>query len=285
MRNKYEYIIPIVALIWAGSFIAVKTGVEEISPIWLAFLRFAIASPFMFLIVLIKKKPLKIPLRELPTLLALALTGVTLMYILQYVGIKNTTAVNAAILINTNVIFITILSALTLKEKFSRKKYVGVMLSFTGAFLVIINNFSFSLTLSLKGDLLVVFSAICWAIYSLIGKKIFERYDPITVNTYVFILGTLLFIPFVNMNSINASISLQGWIMVFYLVLPCSVFAYLAWCYALTVMDATKVGVYLNLIPLFAMSLSYLILKEDITLLLLIGAALIIYGIYSTERG
>ncbi len=282
MRIKYGFIISIVALIWAGSFIAVKIGVEEISPVLLAFLRFAIASPCLFLVLLIKKKPLRFPIRDLPILIILALTGVTLLYIFQFTGIKWTTATNSAILINMNVIFIAILSSVTLKEIFSNKKIIGIILGFLGVVFVVING-SMSLTLSTKGDALIILSAICWAIYSVIGKKILDRYDPITVTTYIFILGTIFFIPFIK--DFNLEISFRGWMIILYLALFCSVFAYVAWYNALAKMDATKVAIFLNLIPLFAMLLSYLILEEEITIFLMMGAALIIYGIYLTEKG
>lgn len=238
--------------------------------------------PCLLLVLFIKKKPLRFSIRDFPILIILALTGVTLLYIFQFTGIKWTTATNSAILINMNVIFIAILSSITLKEIFSNKKIIGIILSFLGVVFVVING-SMSLTLSTKGDALIILSAICWAIYSVIGKKILDRYDPITVTTYIFILGTIFFIPFIK--DFNLEISFRGWMIILYLALFCSVFAYVAWYDALAKMDATKVAIFLNLIPLFAMLLSYLILEEEITIFLMMGAALIIYGIYLTEKG
>ena len=113
MKNKHALIISTVALIWAGSFIAVKIGVGEISPVMLAFLRFAIASPIMFLIM-ISRGGKKLEGKDAPHILLLSLTGVTLLYLLQFMGIKYSTASDSAILINTNVIFIAILSAIFL---------------------------------------------------------------------------------------------------------------------------------------------------------------------------
>ena len=66
----------------------------------------------------------------------------------------------------------------------------------------------------------------------------------------------------------------------FYLFPFYSVFGYLAWYYALANMEASKVAVFLNLVPLFAILLSHFILKEKITMFLIMGAILIIYGIY-----
>jgi len=281
MVKRYAVIISMVALIWGGSFVAVKIGVEDIAPIMLAFLRFAIASPLMVLILAMRKKIAKISIAEIPLLLIIALTGVTLLYILQFTGIKYTSATNAALLINTNVLFIAIFSWTFLKEKMSHKKLLGIILAFVGAAIIILNG-SLSISPSIKGDSLIILSAICWAIYSIVGKKMLKKYDAFTLTTYAFIIGTLLFIPFVYKDISSIKITIKEWIIILYLALLCSVFAYIAWYDALAKIDATKVAIFLNLIPLFAMLLAHLILNERITFFILIGAAFIIYGIYLT---
>lgn len=279
--KRYDIVIPMVSLVWAGSFIAVKVGLEELSPVEIAFLRFAVASPFMFLIMLIRKKPLFIPARELPSIIVLALTGVALLYLFQFTGIKYTTASTSAVLINTNVIFIAILSFAFLGEKISARKAGGIFLGFLGV-AVIFGGSSFAL--SVKGNALIIMSAMCWAVYSVVGKRILERYDPITVTTYVFVLGTFFLVPFMGAGTFVAKISIEGWAIVLYLALLCSVFAYVAWYDALSRADATRVAIFLNLIPLFAIFLSYALLGEKMTPFLAAGAILIIYGIYLTER-
>ncbi|MCD6473865.1 MAG: DMT family transporter [Thermoplasmata archaeon] len=284
MQKEHAILVSIVALIWGGSFIAVKIGVEDISPIILAFFRFAIASPLMFFIMALRKKIVKISPADIPMLLVLSLTGVTLLYILQFTGIKYTSATNSALLINTNVLFIAIFSWIFLKEEFSYRKIMGVLLSFIGVVFVISKG-SFSISPSIKGDILILLSALCWAIYSIVGKKLLEKYDSLSLTTYTFIIGTFLFIPFIYHDVWSVKISTEGWAVILYLAILCSVFAYVAWYYALEKAEATEVAIFLNLIPLFAMLLAHLVLKERITILTLIGASFIIYGIYITLSG
>ncbi len=281
--KRYDIVIPFVALTWAGSFIAVKIGVRELSPVQIAFLRFAVASPFMLLVVLLKKKKkMRMPLNEFPALIVLALSGVTLLYLFQFTGIKYTTASSSAVLINTNVIFIAILSFIFLKEKLSVKKVGGILMGFLGVILIV-GDASFT-GITMKGNLLIILSASCWAVYSVVGKKLLEKYDALTITTYAFIIGTFMFIPFMK-EGIPAGISLTGWAVIFYLAVLCSVFGYIAWYYALADAEASKVAIFLNLIPLFAMLLSYLILKEKIGMPILAGAFFIITGIYLTQNG
>lgn len=291
MNNKsfIYFLLIIISLIWASSFIVVKNATAEIDPIDLGFLRFLVATPIMFLILLFGKKNIHIPKKELPSLLILGLTGVTLLYLFQYIGISYTNASTSAVLINTNVIFIAILSVLFLNEALPLKRILGIVLSFIGVIVVIISNLSAeSFTFDnvfFIGSVLVLLSAFCWAIYSIIGKRLLKKYDAFAITTYSFALGTLLYIPLVISDLF---IEIQGmstnlFLSIIYLAILCSVFGYIGWYYALKEIEASKAAVFLNLIPLFAIIMS-LLYGEKITGIFLLGAILIIYGIYQTQK-
>ncbi len=288
-KTYISLLLVLVSLVWAGSFVAVRITVEEISPVDLGFLRFLVATPFMVLILLLSKKETRLPIKDFLSLSVLGLTGVTLLYIFQFIGIEQTTASTAAVLINTNVIFVVILSATFLKENFSFKKSLGIALSFFGVLVVIFAQMTnesivFS-NVFLIGCIFMVLSALCWAIYSIVGKKLLDKYDPFTVTTYAFILGTIFFLPVVlpDTTDVVQNISFNGWISILYLALICSVFGYVAWYYALSKIEAGRAVVFLNLIPLFTIVISFFT-GEIPTFLFLIGASLIIYGVYLTQK-
>ena len=282
---RYALILVLVSLVWAGSFVVVKIGTRNISPIHIGFLRFLVATPLMFLVILLKKmKPRRVNYKDLPAFVILALTGVTLLYVFQFTGIKYTTASTSAVLINTNVMFIAILSFLVLRESFTLKKAAGIILGFLGATIIVTNGY-LDIGSSFLGDVLILLSAFCWAVYSIMGKRLLERYNPLTLNTYAFALGTVFYLPFV-INDFGAIffIPLEGWLIILYLALFCSVFGYVAWYFVLSHVDASKAAIFLNLIPLFTILLSLLI-GEIVTIFLIAGAACIMYGIYLTQKG
>ena len=130
----------------------------------------------MVLSLFLFKKDRYIPISELPNLIILGLSGATLLYIFQFYGIGLTTPATSAVLINTNVIFILLLSLIFLKEKLTIRKTIGIFLSFIGVIIVmsaqllnedIVFNSSFFI-----GCLSVIISALCWAVYSIVGKKL-----------------------------------------------------------------------------------------------------------------
>jgi len=282
-------LLALVSLVWAGSFIVVKQTTTNVNPVDLGFLRFLTATPIMIILLLLRRKKTNIPRKELPSLIILGLTGVTFLYVFQFLGISYTTASAASVLINTNVIFIVILSSAFFHEKYSKKKIASILLSFLGVIIIIFSNIQNEHaawdSLFVIGCLLVLLSALCWAVYSIVGKRLLVTYDSITVTTYAFILGTLLYIPFIiqSIPSTLQTITWNGWIAVLYLAVFCSVFGYLGWYYALQKTDASKAAVFLNLIPLFTILLA-LIYGEIPTPIFLGGAILIILGVYLTQK-
>ena len=277
------------SLSWAGSFIAVRLTHQEISPFMLGFLRFVVATPVMFLILFVFKKPLFLSIKKIPQLIVLALTGVTLLYMFQFTGVSLTSASTGGVLINTNVLFISLFSALFLHERFTKLKLHGIVISFIGVIFVFfgqMNNDLISYSESFfLGSILVILSAICWAVYSIVGKHMLEKEDPLVVNANAFLLGTLFFLPFVysDMSAVVTNISISGIVAVLYLGLFCSVFAYIAWYFALSKSEAAESAVFLNLIPLFTILLSIYI-GEFPTPLFLVGAGFIVLGVILVQK-
>jgi len=279
----------LVSLSWAGSFIVVDFTTDEVDPVHLGFLRFLVATPLMIGILLIQGKPLRLPRSTLPSLIVLGLTGVTLLYIFQFIGIYLTTPSTGAVLINTNVIFIALLSTVLFHERFTWRKTLGISTSFLGVGIIMLSTvplhqFTMSNTF-LIGSLFILLSALCWAIYSVVGKSLLKTYDEFTVITYVFLIGTLLYFPLVYPGVLTTlpTLSATTWGGVLYLAVICSLFAYLGWYYALKHIEAAKAAVFLNLIPLFTMGMA-IVLGEKLTIWFAAGAILIISGVYVTHQ-
>ncbi|HVQ00440.1 MAG TPA: DMT family transporter [Candidatus Thermoplasmatota archaeon] len=292
MRMRRQLFLPfllvLVSFVWAGSFLVVSYATQEISPIHLGFLRFLVATPLMVLIVVLRRKPLLLPRKEVPWLIVLGLTGVTFLYLFQFIGIAETNAPTASVLINMNVIFIAILSGVFLHETLSRRRVTGIVLSFVGVIVIMLSDLtvqhlSFT-SVFFIGCLLVLCSALCWALYTLVGKRLLEAYDPFVITAYAFVFGTVLYLPFVvDITPVLSRISMNGWLAVLYLALTCSIFGYLGWYYALQRIDASKAAVFLNFIPLFTILMSIL-LGQQLTWFFFLGAALIVYGVYITQK-
>ena len=281
-----------VVCIWAASFIFIKLALAEIPPMTLAFARFAIATPVMIALTLYaqpSRKTMRVALtKDFWQFSFLGLSGVTLLYVFQFYSLQFISATEGSVIINLHAIFAMLLSAVFLKEPLTSRKTIGVLVAFSGV-IVITRGETTTASLTLiepVGVLLMVGAALCWATYSVFGKKTLQRYSNQVVSSCAFLLGTLFLIPFAiseNRMVTLVDASRLAWFSLVFLAIPCSVVAYLLWNRMIHELDVTKVLVSLYIIPIPTAILSYVFLGETITYPLILGAALVIAGVYLTE--
>ncbi|WP_230742658.1 DMT family transporter [Methanooceanicella nereidis] len=274
-------------VIWGGSFIASKVGLSELYPIELAALRFAIATPvlLLFTVMAYGVGSLKIDLKDLPVLIVLGMTGVTLQYIFQFIGMYYTTVTNSALLINMATFFIIIPSAIFLKEKINADNILGVILAFVGAALVITKG-EFIFQANIIGDGLILICAVLWAIYVLTGNKLAGKYSVLTQLNYIFIIGFIGLIPayFLTPHHALTEISLLSWECIIFLSIFCSIFAYFIINNAIVKIGPSKTAIYQYFEPLFAIIFAIILLSEPLTVFIGIGGLMIIAGIAMADN-
>ncbi len=274
-------------VMWGGSFIASRVGLEGLYPVELATLRFAIAAPLLLIITLLLegRKALRIDKKDLWVLIVMALTGVTLQYIVQFVAMTYTTVTNTALLINMGTFFVIIPSALLLKEKLTIDNWIGVAIAFLGAVLVATRG-NLSFTPNLFGDGLVLICAAMWAIYILVGNRLAGKYSVLAQLNYIFLIGFVCLIPvyLVTPHHPLGEISMLTWECLLYLALICSVVAYFIFNDSIIKLGPSKTAIYQYLEPFFAIVMAILILSEPLTVLVATGAALILTGIAMADN-
>jgi drug/metabolite transporter (DMT)-like permease len=198
------FLMLILIIFWGSSFVVVKIALNEgLTPIAIATFRFLIAGGLFLAMLLLKKNRerncnLLVERKDASTLVFLALTGVTFFYAAQYTGIQMASPSIAAILVCLlSPIIIAVLSARIFKELLMKKQIFGIGIAAVGTFTVIAGG---TLSLSgnkdfLLGSLILLSTPVLWAAYSLLGKKIMEKYDPFLIVAYVTVLGGLCLIP------------------------------------------------------------------------------------------
>jgi drug/metabolite transporter (DMT)-like permease len=280
-------ILVLTMLVWGGSFIASSIGLDGLYPVELATFRFVIAVPILLIFTILFKGvgSLKIDLKDLPVLVVMALTGVSLQYISQFIGMTYTTVTNTALLINMGAIYVVLGSALILKEKIGIDNIFGVFLAFIGAvFVATKGNFAFEP--HLLGDIMIMFCALMWAVYIMTGTKLAGKYSVLTQLNYIFIIGLILLLPVYAVTPHHAieEITSLTWACLLYLAIVCSVIAYFIFNYAIISIGPSQTAIYQYFEPLFAIVFAILLLSEPFTLIIGIGALLIIIGVAMADN-
>ena len=286
-QSRTKMLLILVMLIWGGSFVASHFGLDDMYPVELATLRFAIATPVLLIatVALFGWKSLKVDKKDLPVLFGMAMTGITLQYITQLIAMTYTTVTNTVLLINMGTFFVIILSALFLKEKFTISNVAGVVIAFVGAALIITNG-QLSLTANLVGDGIVLLSALFWAVYVMIGNRLAGKYSILTQLNWIFIIGFLGLLPFYAITPRHDLLLLpaEAWGALVYLALLCSIVAYFFFNDAIVKIGPSQTAIYQYFEPLFGVLLAILLLGELMTGFTVAGAALIIGGILLADN-
>jgi drug/metabolite transporter (DMT)-like permease len=295
---KTFHILLMLALIlfWGSSFVVVKVALKEgLTPIAIATFRFLVAGALFILSLLYTKMNnrnyrLAVNKSDVPTLLVLALTGVTFFFIAQYTGIEMAGASIAAILVTLlSPILITIVSSQLLKERLTRRQAIGIGIAAIGAFIIITGG---TLTLQNEpnfflGSLILLSTPFLWAAYSLLGKKIMDKYDPFLVVSYVNVLGGLCLIPFsLAEHSINeiTTMSLNAWLAILYLSVTCSLIGYFIWFYVIKHIGAAITSTFLFGEPIITVLFAVLFVGERVNAFVVGGGALIFLGVYQVIK-
>jgi len=287
----------VVITFWGSSFVVVKLVLSEgLTPIAIATFRFLIAGG-AFLVFLLFKKTRKRDYRLLvegkdaPAILFLALSGVTLFFSAQYIGIQMAGASIAAIFVCLlSPILIAALSTLILKERPSRKQVCGMGIAGAGTLIIIAGG-----TLDIQGNnefllgsLILLSTPILWTAYNLMGKRILEKYDPFLVVAHITIAGGLCLVPLSVAEESLQSVFAMGfnsWLAILFLSVTCSLIGYYVWFYVLKRVGAVVTSSFLFAEPLVTVLFAIMFAGERLSFSIVAGGLLIFVGVCLVTRG
>ena len=217
----------------------------------------------------------------------IALFGITLNQLFFIGGLARTSAAHTALIVALGPVMVLALSRMLRMEALTLLKSVGILVSFCGVAVLTTGKGGGSNGAHWQGDLLAFAGSGVFAYFTILVKKAAVQSDALTLNTIVFLLGSVLMLPFTARPLLALRWSAMpplAWWSLAYMVLLGSVLAYLLFTFALTELTPSRVAAFNYLQPLIAISLGVWMLGENITSGLIAGGALILVGLYLTER-
>jgi len=275
---------------WGLSFVLIKVAVREISPVTLIILRFSIGSLILWVASGIQGGFSQFRLGDLPAMVTLGLVGISVQQMLQISGQVGTDAGVAAFLASTAPAFIVLFGALFLRERMGFWQVVGVLVASIGAALVSSGGNLGSLLkgrFDHPGNLLVLLSAVVWAMFSILNRFIVRDRPPTLIAAGMMTFGMSFMLPvFVAQSGWKElnGVSVPVWVAVLLLAVFCTAIAYMLYAHALTLAPASRLAAIQTIEPLIAVGVAALTLGERVTPALATGGAAILFGIYLVER-
>lgn len=272
------------AVFWGGTFIAARVVMRDVGAFPAAFLRFAMASLFLvFFTWRIEKGLPRLKRKQIIPVILLGMQ-IFLYNVFFFKALKIISAGRAAVIVALNPIVIGMLSSLFFKEKLTAAKIVGLVVSVTGAVVVISRGSLAELAGGGfgSGELYVCFAVMGWVFYSLLGKATMTELSPLVTVTYSSLVGTAALAVPAGFAGVFGNMSGYGgveWLSIFYLGFFGTVVGFVWFYEGIDKIGATRASQFINFVPISAVLLALVVLKEPITISLSVGTVLVCAGV------
>lgn len=289
LRNKetwFHLIAVLTVCIWGSTFIATKTLINQgLTPVEIFTYRFSLA--YLCLLAFCHQKLMANTWRDEGLFLLAGLTGGSLYFISENSALEITMASNVSLIVCTTPVLTVLLSSFFFKEKLRKGFIAGSLVALSGVTLVVFNGSVF-LKLNPLGDCLTLLAALSWAFYSLILRQMGNKYSTLFITRKVFFYGLITMILYLPFAPSSFHLERLCYLLVYgnllFLGIVASMLCYLSWNACVRIIGASRASNYLYINPLVAVWASHLFLSEPITPTALLGAGLIIGGVYIVEK-
>ncbi len=285
-NKSYRYIAIVSAmLLWSFSFVWSKLAFESYNPFTVLFFRLFIAALSLFVFSKIFGLLQKIEKSDYKIILLLSLFEPFLYFIGENFGLQYITASTASIIISTIPLFMPLLGFMFFKEKVLRNNIIGLIISFIGVLIVVLNN-NVAISGEIKGFLLLFVAVFAALAYTVVIKKITYRYNAFTIVVWQNIIASIAFFPLFMYYDFSLFTEI-GFTMDFkYIVLLgilASNGAFLLYTFAFKFFKVSQIGLFSNLIPIFTIITSFFVFNESLSAVKFIGILLVFVGLFIAE--
>ena len=289
VSSNATLLLSLTALFWAGNFVVGRGMHETIPPLAMATIRWSIAALIFTPFALAHLH------RDWPTIkhnfgviFVLGTLGVGCFNSLAYIGLNHTTALNGLIMQSAGPVLILLGAQVLFGEKITLRQIIGVGISLAGVLAIVSKaNLENLLALSLnEGDFWILAAMSIWALYTVLLRK---RPDihPMSFIAVTFLIGAIVNIPFFlweHLTIRQLQITRESIAAIAYISVFPSILAYLFYNRGVTLIGASKAGMFLHLVPLFGTALAIIFLGEQPFFYHALGFGLILVGVTTAVR-
>jgi drug/metabolite transporter (DMT)-like permease len=289
MTERRAYILLLLIIVfWAGNFPLSKLALGELGPATITGGRALIAAPLLWAIARWRTPGGRtLARRDVVAFAVLAVTGLVLNTTVWYYGLARTTALNAGILGAASPIFVAVAAALLLGDRLTRLNWLGIAVSVL-AVMVTVAKGSITVLLSFtvnRGDLIILGSQWAWVSYTLYLRAASSTLPAIRIMAGAHAVGALLLVPLALVidRPWRAVPGPIGWLVILYGVFPVTL-GHLWYYDVVRSIGPGRSATFLNLMPFVVLALSWAIVGEPVRTYHVVGALLVIIGVYLATR-
>ena len=279
------YLAILIAMVfWSLSFIWYKDAYRFFGPMATVFLRLVISGSILLAISWITGN-LKINKAHFKLFLLAEFFEPCLYFMAESFGMQLVSSVTAAVVISTIPILSPVITSFFYPEKLSTLNIVGILLSFVGVGMVILNG-GLHFEASVPGILLMFIAVFAAIGYAMALKKLTPHYKPLTIVAVQNIIGAVLFAPFFiifDLQNLTHIFNSQAMLPIFNLAIFSSSIAFIMFAYGVSSIGVTKANTFTNLIPVITSIFAYFLLNEKFTSLKILGIVVVVGGLFLSQ--
>jgi len=280
-RNWLLFLV--VVLIWGSNWSVMKSGLNYVEPLTFVFHRFLVSSLFLLPVIILLSK--KMPKKRVDLARLLLLGVINALGILSTnIGLVGEKSGLSAIVTYTQPLFVFCMAVPFLKEKAKIIKIIGIVTGFLGVAAISARGGTLFSGLT-SSILFLLIGAFLWAVSIVYYKKFLSHVEPIMTNIFQTGFGTVL-LGLIGMSSENLYFpaSMDYLLMVLYASIGGSAIAFTIWIHILREEEATVLSSSSLIVPMVALFFGWLLLEETVGPQSLIGAFLIMLGVYLVNK-
>jgi drug/metabolite transporter (DMT)-like permease len=280
-------LVGIMTIVWSLQFIVAKQALREIPPLPLSGLRTSIAALCMLPVYLLGPRGgsrVRLSAKDLPVLILVATTGITINQIFYALALKNTSVGHSSLIMAVTPLVVLLIAVITRQEFATGPKIVGMIVAFAGVAWLQLSH-SQGGAASPLGDVSALICSSSFALSTVIGKNVMDRYGAVAINAFSNVLGAFCLVPFVFLSGLQFSaISVGAWWGVAYMRIAGGAAGYLIYFWALGYLPSSRLSMYAYVQPLLATLAAFVLLDETITVTMLAAGALVLAGVWISGR-
>lgn len=270
-----------VTLLWGYAWVLMKEVLAYMGPFTFSSFRFGTGSIVLLLIVWLSKKgfPLKQYWKQL---IILGILQTSIVFLAVMYGLRFVDAGKSSVLLYSMPMWSSLLAAKFLSEKLTPAKFIGLLIGMIG--LLTILGWDIWIGQDIKvlfGELLIIIAAVSWAISNVYYRLKLQHLPKLETNAYQMLFGTIgmilarLFVEWGQPIDLNVH-------SIYYILFTgilASALCFTAWFLILSIIDMVTATISTLLVPIFGLLFSSLIIDEKMSVGVMIGSGLIIFGI------
>lgn len=267
---------------WATNAVLGRWLRTDIGPLTLTALRFTVATTFFSLVLQRRPREERHYGRDRWWLAGMAVAGVLGFSPLLYLGLRYSTAVNSSLIQGFSPLITALLAGVIIQEPVSMRQKVGAVLGFIGITgLISGGSLTFLLRLHFNpGDLFLLAGSVCWAFYSIFGRRVMRRRSPAAAIALSNLLGLPILIVAAAFETryIHVNLRLETIAAIAHICVVPTIVGYWCWNRAVQALGAGGAMVFYYTLPLYGVCLGALLLGEPLGLIHLIFGGMILGG-------